>query len=1262
AINLGDNAHLAYDGGTDSIHNESDGTITGNGSGAGTATIDVALDNDGVVTTTSGALTVTQIVGYNTFTETLSGGTWAASGTGALVLPGVNGISLLDATMSRTGAGAAIIDGALLDPLRDLDTITANGGVTVRNGASLTTPGPLTTAGAVHVGASSSLTSTGLYRQNSGSTTIEAASGSLTATGSRVDVHGGVLSGKGQVQSEVRALGGTINPVVGDVPASGTGILDVTGPGSLDASSGYAVRINGTTAGGSGVGLGYPQLTTSSSLDLGGTLTLSKGAAYTPVDGTTFTLATGASRSGSFDNIVSDPSFAGWRFTAANTATQARVTIHQVTGADVTATAAPTSSVFADGTPGSWKVTVTNLGTAATSGTVHANLTLGAGQTLGSAAGTGWTCSGSGPVDCTRSTAIAAGASAPPITVTATATGVSSTTLDVHVSGGNDAFTGDNDFTGSVPVKVLSVPVARIGPSTPTTGFAPLAVSLDASSSTCPITCTYQWDFGDGSTAVGLSVSHTYLTPGVYSATLKANNDELSDTDTLTITVNAVVPVVANPGDDRTVPPNTTLTLNGRASTPAPGGGVTYDWNFGDGSPHGTGAQPSHAWTTTGDKTVTLTVTRGVETSSATATVHVQTNVGSGLVTTVTNGSSPISGADVVVIDAAGTRYPGTTNGSGVATLAGIPDGPYTVFAWHDGYLPQKAAATVSGGNGTASMALASGSVAATTVEARRLSYDEIIAAGIDPNDPANQNVIHFTVCLAFADASCASSPQVSGFANGSGGIFGGGVSGGGSSGGSCTATVCSFTTADGQHVDYRISVPGAPGDPGVGTPVGPPVAQGVFIITPGKARWLKEFYAIKMVVANLAPEGFTFLNGHATLDLPDGVTLAPTTNPQTATQAMEDIEGGKDGSATWLVRGDTEGSYPITVHYTGSLDPIGSSLDLSATAVKNLRVWGLSALSITAAADTAATAHTPYHLRVRITNVTNTAPDPDDRIPVYNPAVILDRHAQGGLWIFQPDEQFEQTTAQLATGASFDANYVLIPTFTLPLNLGGSLVNSLQGEAAGTQGTVTPVSGLTPTTPGAFTATSTSDGIHLSWAGVAGATGYVIYRTPTDVTPFASPPVPLASVSAAGTGTQSATVFGTTSGAWYAISTVGANGVATMKHPLVQVAAGTCTGACATGGFVISTGTLPGGVLGHSYSATITAIGGTAPYKWKRTAGKLPKGLKLGATTGVISGTPKGTVRGTATFTVQARYKTKLPQQPAVWHYATKVLSITIS
>ena len=66
-----------------------------------------------------------------------------------------------------------------------------------------------------------------------------------------------------------------------------------------------------------------------------------------------------------------------------------------------------------------------------------------------------------------------------------------------------------------------------------------------------------------------------------------------------------------------------------------------------------------------------------------------------------------------------------------------------------------------------------------------------------------------------------------------------------------------------------------------------------------------------------------------------------------------------------------------------------------------------------------------------------------------------------------------------------------------------------------------------------------------------------------------------------------------------------------------------------------VNPATLPATLLGHSYSQTVSATGGTAPYTFAISAGALPPGLTLNPASGVISGTP--TTPGTATFTVQA-------------------------
>jgi hypothetical protein len=66
---------------------------------------------------------------------------------------------------------------------------------------------------------------------------------------------------------------------------------------------------------------------------------------------------------------------------------------------------------------------------------------------------------------------------------------------------------------------------------------------------------------------------------------------------------------------------------------------------------------------------------------------------------------------------------------------------------------------------------------------------------------------------------------------------------------------------------------------------------------------------------------------------------------------------------------------------------------------------------------------------------------------------------------------------------------------------------------------------------------------------------------------------------------------------------------------------------------------------VGKQYAAHVEAVGGKAPFHWKLSSGKLPAGLALNKTTGLISGTP--TAKGTIDFEVQA-LDSEQPPQPA--------------
>ena len=82
-----------------------------------------------------------------------------------------------------------------------------------------------------------------------------------------------------------------------------------------------------------------------------------------------------------------------------------------------------------------------------------------------------------------------------------------------------------------------------------------------------------------------------------------------------------------------------------------------------------------------------------------------------------------------------------------------------------------------------------------------------------------------------------------------------------------------------------------------------------------------------------------------------------------------------------------------------------------------------------------------------------------------------------------------------------------------------------------------------------------------------------------------------------------------------------------------------------------ITTTTLPDGTVDESYSATLEATGGEAPYSWSLASGTLPAGLTL-SSVGVVSGTP--TTAQSRTFTVRLTGANDLS--------STRQLSLTVS
>jgi hypothetical protein len=535
----------------------------------------------------------------------------------------------------------------------------------------------------------------------------------------------------------------------------------------------------------------------------------------------------------------------------------------------------------------------------------------------------------------------------------------------------------------------------------------------------------------------------------------------------------------------------------------------SYRWAFGDGETvEGPGdAVVHHAYRTAGNYTATLTVTRGGGHESASVSVSVAAAAKSaeGVSVVVRDGEGqPLEGAAVLYVAGAGARSEVTTGSSGEAILGNLPEGTDTLYAYKSGYRPKAVQVTVDGGHhGSATVELESGQVATAGLSSHEMTLGEIEKAGIDPSDPANQNVYAFEVKLAFTESSeppvelhgavNAAGQFVGSYGAGGGGAAssGEGGSGGGGGGGpawSCSPTQCETKGEPADEGDRIIAVPKVVENH--------PLIQ--WLILKGKAAVLKQFYEVSMVVQNLSEELFALAPGTAQLSLPEGMSLAPTPVTQTAAQSMPEISGGHAASATWIVRGDKPGEYLLSADYEAKLQPFEAPVQVQAALASPLRVWGANALQLRVMADSGSLAEgVPYHVSLGVTNRAN--------VPLYNVGLSIEEEPHEH-FVFQPDQRFSEELGELTPGQT---SYIKHPYILVPDGQSQSIFNPALSAATFAGEAAHPGEGIEAVTPPTLYAISAPGdvvgAVHLHWQAVPGAEGYEVFSTPTLDTPFKS-------------------------------------------------------------------------------------------------------------------------------------------------------------
>ncbi|MCW4033803.1 MAG: PKD domain-containing protein [Candidatus Bathyarchaeota archaeon] len=186
----------------------------------------------------------------------------------------------------------------------------------------------------------------------------------------------------------------------------------------------------------------------------------------------------------------------------------------------------------------------------------------------------------------------------------------------------NNAATG----TASSTVTVMNIAPNAAFTASANTAKTEQTISFDASRSSDPdgTIVNYLWDFGDGTTATGVEVTHAYGQTGTFTVTLTVtDNDGAADSTSETKTVTNQPPVAVISETQTTINNGEAAQLDASESYDADGTITSYLWDFGDGTT-ATTVEAEHTYESTGEYTVTLTVTdNDGATDSVTTTIVV---------------------------------------------------------------------------------------------------------------------------------------------------------------------------------------------------------------------------------------------------------------------------------------------------------------------------------------------------------------------------------------------------------------------------------------------------------------------------------------------------------------------------------------------------------------------------------------------------------------------------------------------------------------
>ena len=199
--------------------------------------------------------------------------------------------------------------------------------------------------------------------------------------------------------------------------------------------------------------------------------------------------------------------------------------------------------------------------------------------------------------------------------------------------------------------------------------------------------------------------------------------------------------------------------------------------------------------------------------------------------------------------------------------------------------------------------------------EITRMSFDEIVAAGIDVSKPENQYIVHIDIHLEYGEQELETDFMYN--------------------------AISGESTARPIIVENRQLIPVVICPQGVASVTKLSVA---YIDIPIGVSMLKDFFDVNLHIINNSSSEFSMLDNIITLNLPEGLTIMNTNASQHSnTVSIPEIKGQTTETITWIIRGDKVGEYYLSADYIGILSEFDVPIQARFESERPLTVTGLS-------------------------------------------------------------------------------------------------------------------------------------------------------------------------------------------------------------------------------------------------------------------------------------------------------------------------------